>query len=90
MFPGSAKLNYNLGRTLERLGRPGEAADAFRRYLARAPDAEDRANVEGLIARLEERTLTAELVLSTQPPGAGASWTTRPRPAPRRPRPGCG
>jgi tetratricopeptide (TPR) repeat protein len=55
LFPTSGKLAYNLARCRERADQLRPAVDAYRRYLQNAPAAEDRAEVETLIARLEER-----------------------------------
>lgn len=55
LFPTSAKLAYNLARCRERADELKPAVVAYRRYLENAPEAEDRAEVETLIVRLEER-----------------------------------
>lgn len=68
LYPRSPKLAYNLARCLERSNQPTEAVEAYRRYLALAPKADDRAQVEGYIAALLE-TLP-ELVVTSEPPGA--------------------
>lgn len=67
--PRSAKLAYNLGRTLERLERYGDAALAYERYLQLASGAEDAESVRKLVEVLRERApsspelrLTAYLV----------------------------
>jgi tetratricopeptide (TPR) repeat protein len=43
---------YNIGVCLDKLGRAQEAIDAFERYLAAVPNADDRADVESRIERL--------------------------------------
>jgi len=53
LFPTSAKLSYNLARSLERAGALGEAIAEYRNYLALAPNAADRVDVERVIAALE-------------------------------------
>lgn len=50
-------ISYNLGRAYEELARHTDAADAYRAYLARAPNARDRAVIE---ARIERLTRQAE------------------------------
>ena len=62
-------LDYGRARCLERLGRPGDAAEALRAYLDRDPRARDRARVEAEIARLLGLRRTALAVRST-PSGA--------------------
>ncbi len=51
--PGPDPL-YHLGELSERLGRSDEAATYFERYLAAAPEANDRAAVAERIARLRK------------------------------------
>ena len=55
------ELLFNIGRALEKLGRPGEAANRLREYLVARPDSEDRAAVEARIGALdgEQRMLDA-------------------------------
>jgi hypothetical protein len=53
LAPGSAKLAYNLARSLERAGDVPGAITEYRRYLSLAPAAADRAEVEGVVAVLE-------------------------------------
>lgn len=50
-----ADLSYNHARTLELLGRFGEAADIYARFLEEAPDAEDRDIIQTRIQNLRER-----------------------------------
>lgn len=45
-------LLYNLGRAYEALGKPGDAADAYAKYLEEEPEASDRRAIEGRIATL--------------------------------------
>lgn len=72
LFPQSAKLAYNLARTSERLGLLDEAATHFRLYLELAPSADDRVEVERLIADLDARIAAQqpEMLVSTTPAGA--------------------
>jgi tetratricopeptide (TPR) repeat protein len=48
-------ISYNLGRAYEELAELGEAIEAYRHYLERAPGASDRDAVTARIAALEER-----------------------------------
>ena len=50
---GTAELQYNLGITLERLGRVREAIAAYERYVEEAVDATDRGDVQVRIAGLQ-------------------------------------
>ncbi|MFT3927770.1 MAG: tetratricopeptide repeat protein [Myxococcales bacterium] len=51
---GRAKLHYNVGLALERLGRAEEAIDSYSLYLQAIPDAANRLEVEGRIGSLEK------------------------------------
>ena len=84
IFPGSARLAYNLARALERAQRLEEAATSYREYVALAPQAEDRESVERLIAALDRRIEAArpELILISRPPGARVSIDAAPLQAP--------
>jgi tetratricopeptide (TPR) repeat protein len=59
LAPDSAKLAYNLARSLERAGDVPGAVVAYRRYLAVAPQATDRADVERVLAVLEREAAPA-------------------------------
>ncbi len=48
-------LQYNLAQCYERLGRLKEAGDAYRRYLAGKPGADDEDTVKRRVANLDER-----------------------------------
>jgi tetratricopeptide (TPR) repeat protein len=50
---GRAELHYNVGISADRLRRDEEALEAFRRYVAEVPGAENREEVEARIAILE-------------------------------------
>ena len=58
-------LLYNIGTTQERLGQWSEAADTFTRYLADAPDIQDRATFERRIANLRRRAENQSAETST-------------------------
>ncbi len=72
MFPASAKLVFNRARALERAGDVAGAVTAYETYLARAPEAADRAEVEQLLGVLRVRrdALRPTLTLASTPPGA--------------------
>jgi len=77
------ELLYNIGQTADRLGRDQDALDAFRLYLERNPDADNRREVENRIRALEDRV--------KQDGGAGAAAAASedapaapPRPQPTR------
>ncbi len=72
LHPQSATLAYNAARSLELGGRSAEAARLYRRYLALAPQAEDRAEVEALVAAPEglAPNTSKGLILSSDPTGA--------------------
>lgn len=72
IFPTSAKLAFNLARTLERMGRAEEALEHYTRYLELAPQAPDRAAVEGVIAHLRQRIeqTSPRVTLASNPAGA--------------------
>jgi tetratricopeptide (TPR) repeat protein len=63
-------LLYNLGRAYEALGRPGDAADAYAKYLEEDPEASDRKAIEGRVATL--RAQAAELAAARREPNAPA------------------
>jgi hypothetical protein len=49
------ELLYNVGQSADRLRMDREALDAFKLYLAKLPDAENRREVENRVRALEER-----------------------------------
>ncbi len=65
-----AVISYNLGRAYEELGRFAEAAEAFRHYLERAPDAQDRRLVEARIERLDAQVAGG---VTEEPEGGGGA-----------------
>jgi hypothetical protein len=65
---------YNIGQAHVELGQPAEAVDVFTRYLAEGGDQIDdarRNEVDAEIAR--QKTRIAEVILTTDPPGAVVS-----------------
>lgn len=60
LFPGSAKLTFNLARVHERLAHWSEALTYYQRYLSLAPQAEDAADVRAIVAVLQARVAQAE------------------------------
>ncbi len=72
IFPQSAKLAFNLARTCERLEDDERALAAYRSYLQVAPEAPDRAEIDRIIASLEQRVEAARprLVVTSEPSGA--------------------
>ena len=72
LVPGSARLAYNLARSLESAGQLDRAIEAYRQYLVLSPQADDRPAVDGFIRALSkelERQRGAVLVTTT-PEGA--------------------
>jgi tetratricopeptide (TPR) repeat protein len=63
-----ADLQYNLAQCYERLGRLADAAEAYRKYLAGKPEAEDRDNISARIASLEQRIAAARAGQAAPPP----------------------
>ncbi|AKF03580.1 hypothetical protein DB32_000729 [Sandaracinus amylolyticus] len=76
------QLLYNIYLTLERLGRPGDAADRLEAFVAASTelDAEARANFETRIANLRERA--AELAREDEARAARERETTPITPPP--------
>ena len=87
----SPTLTYNIGTCLERLGRFGEAADAFERYLSESgppPDDEEKEFQDNLRARIEANRTRQKAAAPTPPPAQTAAPAPAPAPAPTRtPRP---
>ncbi|HWO23780.1 MAG TPA: hypothetical protein VNO30_33795 [Kofleriaceae bacterium] len=63
-----ANTHYNIADVQRRMERWKQAIESYRKYLALAPDAPDRAEVERLVAQLEQRPGTA--VIDGEDPGA--------------------
>lgn len=53
-------LSYNIGLCHEKLGEPEAAVQSYRDYLRRRPDAPNRTQVEGRIARIEGEIAAAK------------------------------
>lgn len=87
---GRAQLLYNIGQTADRLGRDTEALTAFRMYLERLPNADNKRDVQNRIHALEERVKDAERVPpppgtvegEAQPSAADATTVSSPSPPP--------
>lgn len=63
---------YNIAKSYEKMARYEDALDFYRQYLELAPNAPDKADVEGIMERLR-RDLKArfqELSVASNPPGA--------------------
>lgn len=60
-------LSYNHARTLELLGRFGDAADVYARFLEEAPDADDRDVIETRIRNLRARHARDQAVEEPEP-----------------------
>lgn len=72
------ELLYNLGNTLQAMGRLAEAADRYERYLKASPGASDRAAVEELIGQLRrELVLRDEETRRTSSAAASGSSASR-------------
>lgn len=72
MVPDSARLAYNLARSLERSDQLEAAIEHYQLYLRLSPRADDKASVDATIAALQ-RTLAEQdgtLALTTSPAGA--------------------
>ena len=68
-----AEVHFRRAACLERLGRPADAAAAYRRYLGLAPEARDAGRVQADIARLEQAAAQAARIVVTvtsRPSGA--------------------
>ena len=76
-------LLYNIAQTLDRLRRDEETLQALRDYLAAAPDAANRSEVEARI-RVLERAIADRPVVTTTTTSNGTTTTTV-TPAPRDP-----
>lgn len=76
---------YNLGTTAEKAGDLSMAVEAFKMYLALAPDANDRAAVEARVSRLEAKLADLRSQVPQLPPGGpsanGAAPAATPTPA---------
>lgn len=72
LVPNSPKLAYNIARCDERAGELPAALESYELYLRLAPTAEDRAEVEAVIAgiRAELDARKGKVVITSEPPGA--------------------
>ena len=91
-MPRTARLAYNLARSLERAGDLQGAIDHYRLYLEVSPKADDRASVEATITALRQTAAEQQgtLTLTTTPPGAAvmvddAPWGLTPATRPITP-----
>jgi hypothetical protein len=57
---GRAQLLYNIGQAADRLGHDEDALTAFRMYLDKLPNADNRREVENRLRALEERVARAK------------------------------
>ncbi|MFO0608611.1 MAG: hypothetical protein U0324_35925 [Polyangiales bacterium] len=73
------ELLVNVAATFEQLGRPTDALETYRRYLALAPEAPDRPAIEARVARL---AATPSAPPPAPPPPPPPSVVTRPPPSP--------
>jgi tetratricopeptide (TPR) repeat protein len=72
------ELDYNIARTDERREAWGEAADAYERYLAAKPDAQDASDLRGRIEVLRARVHKPAPASAPMEPPAPASSPSRP------------
>jgi hypothetical protein len=63
-----ANTHYNIADVQRRMERWKQAIESYKKYLALAPNAPDRAEIERLVAQLEKRPGTA--VIDGEDPGA--------------------
>jgi tetratricopeptide (TPR) repeat protein len=75
-------LYYNIGQSQHRRGHLEAAIKSYRSYLAGVPDAEDRAEVEGLIRGIEKELTAPKPVPTPGPVATPGEKPTRPTPAP--------
>jgi hypothetical protein len=74
---GRPELLYNIGQTADRLGQDADALRAFRMYVERLPNAQNRHDVENRIHALEERVgASAQPAPQNLPDSGGASAAT--------------
>ncbi len=81
------ELLVNVGATFEQLGRPADALETYRRYLALAPAAPDRPAIEARVARLAASSPPPAPPPPAPPPAAAARAAPPPSPATRAPSP---
>jgi len=61
-------LQYNLAQCYERLGRLPDAVEAYKKYLAGKPEADDHEAVAARVANLEQRIAEAKAGQAVAPP----------------------
>lgn len=69
-------LLFNLARAHEAANRHLEAAETYERYLRDAPEAEDRAAIEALVANLRAREAAEQAAAQPEEPDEPAEATT--------------
>ncbi len=77
----SAALSFNIARAYEKLGDASNALRWYRDYLRRDPEASDRATVEQIVHKLEEKLKSKgvmQLTVLSQPKGATVVVDDRP------------
>lgn len=74
------QLLNNIGQAADRLRMDADALDAYQRYLAEVPDAENRAAVENRIAALKE-VIESKQAATTVPTPAETARAAEPAPA---------
>jgi hypothetical protein len=71
-------LDYDIGLCFEKLDKPRSAVKYYRRYVARAPTAANREDVEARIAMLETQAAATQPSGSPPPPPPGAPGSAPP------------
>ncbi len=74
-------LDYNIGRAYDRMEHPRDAIEAYERYLTRAPNAPDAAEVRARVSALKERTAAPATAAAPPPVAATAAPPPLPPPA---------
>jgi tetratricopeptide (TPR) repeat protein len=77
-FKSDPALLFNIGQAYRNANEPADALRAYRAYLRRSPDARNRADVEGYIARMQKAV--DEQHAATPPPPTTPPATTTPPP----------
>jgi len=84
---GNPAMLFNIAQSYRLNNQPGEAVRFYRRFLQRAPNAPNRADVEQKIAELEKIEEKPRVVAAPPPAPAAAVPTTPAPPAPPPPPP---
>jgi len=74
---------FDIGQCYRKLGQPAQAAEAYKNYLRDRPDADNRADIERLIAEEEARARSAAPLAAT--PAEARPATAAPLPIPPAP-----